>query len=225
MKQRRTIHRAAAAALLAVLAGCSAPRYFDLQIESGEPGKPPAIDRVLRVEDIRNNEILYDRRMVVRKNDYRLQYLPWDNWAKTPGELIQDTVIQYYKNGRFFARVSDEYASVEPDLVMRIGIDALEMIRSDRRWFARLALDIELVDARTEKSVLDHAFDRRLEIRTKNARLLPGKISRMLKEELDAVVRALRQALRPERNPARTPLPRAIPSGPAVSRQIGPAAE
>lgn len=180
--------------LIVLAAGaCAGPHYFDLNLHPEDGPEMNKIDRILEVDDIRTNETFWNRQIVYRKSPYRIQYYPFKYWSKQPGELIQDAVIYYYRNGSFFSKVVDDYSSVEPDLVMKIHIDALEMIRRQNRWHARLALDIEIVDQKTEKTILNHTFDRMERIRGKKPRYLPEKISRILREELVKLVRKIKK--------------------------------
>ena len=67
---------------------------------------------------------------------------------------------------------------------MNVKIDAIEMYRVDKKWFARLGLYIEIVDAEKEHIILTHSFDRQEPIKGKKVEYLPQKISAILEEEL-----------------------------------------
>ncbi|MFC2157657.1 ABC-type transport auxiliary lipoprotein family protein [Acidobacteriota bacterium] len=178
--------------LLLVIWSCADPYYYDLYIEPTPNENSEMIDKILLVDDIRSNQALWRQSLVVRRSSYQLQYLTFKQWAKSPEELIKDAVIQYYKNSFAFRKVIDENSSIEPDILMRIRVDSLEMLNEEKQWFARLALDIEFVDYKTEKTFLTHYFDRKMRIEGKNPKFLPEKISRILQEELVKIIEKLK---------------------------------
>ena len=145
------------------------------------------------VDDIWTSQDLWRQGMIIRKSSYKVKYYPFKQWTKTPEELIEDTIIHYYKSSYFFSHVVDEHSSMEPDIVMRIHADALEMTYEDKQWYARMALDIEFVDSDTEKVFLTHLFDRKMKIEGRKPKYVPEKISEILKEELVKIIEKLKK--------------------------------
>ena len=168
------------------------PHYFDLYIEPTPVESSDKIDKVLMVDDIWTSQDLWRQGMIIRRSSYKVHYYPFKQWAKTPEELIEDTVIHFYKSSHFFSKVIDEHSSMEPDIVMRIRADTLEMMYEDKQWFARLALDIEFVDSEAEEVFLTHFFDRKMPIKRRNPRYVSEKISQILQEELVKIVEKLK---------------------------------
>jgi len=173
--------------------GCGGPYYYDLNITARQDENPERIDKILMVDDIWAQEDLWRQSMIQRRYAYRIRYFPFDQWAKTPGELIKDTIIQYYKNSLSFTNVIDINSSIEPDFQMKIKVVALEMMYENSQWKARLSLDIELMDFDSEKVFLTHSFDRKMELDRKRPKYVPEKISKILQEELDKVFEKLRK--------------------------------
>lgn len=170
--------------ILILLAGCGGPYYFDLHLEpDGREGRVK-IDKILFIEDLNSSEAYWRQSIVFRKAPYLMEYYLFKQWAKSPGELIKDAVILFYKNSYTFKKVIKGYTSIDPDISMRIYIYSLEMVKSGKGWYAHLALDLEFVDKRTEKVLTTHSFDRKEKIKGKKARYLPEKISMILREEL-----------------------------------------
>lgn len=183
-------------ALIVLAWSCSGPLYYDLYITPFPNHGNTPINKVIRVDDIETNQTFWYQRMVYRKSAYEVKYFPFKQWAKNPGELIQDAAIKFYKNSRLFARVIDDHSSMDPDLVMKIHIDSLEMLYEGKQWYAHLALDIELFDEKRETTILSHYFDRKMAIKGKRARYVPGKISLILQQELMTVYRKLERVVR-----------------------------
>jgi len=178
---------------LLLVGACASLHYFDLYIKPVANENLAKINKILKVENISTNQTFWYQRMVYRKSSYLVEYFPFKQWAKMPGELIKDTVISFYKNSFLFTKVIGENSSIEPDLVMKINIDSLEMLYEDKHWYAHLALDIEMVDFKTEKTYLSHYFNRKMRIKGKKARYIPEKISKILQEELVIIIKKLKK--------------------------------
>lgn len=167
-----------------ILSGCSSPYYFDLKINPANNNHSFKSDKVLKVEDIKTNQIYWTSGIVIRSSKYKIKHCLFKLWAKNPGELIQDTILVYYRNNSLFKNVISDYSSLDPDIIMRIKIDAIEMCRIGKKWFARLALYFEISDQKKEKLLLTHSFDRKKEIKGKKPKYLPSRIAEILEEEL-----------------------------------------
>ncbi len=178
--------------LLLVAWACAGPHYFDLYIKPNKNETTVKINKILQVKDIRTNEAFWHQRMVYRQSAYKVRFFSFEQWVKRPGELIKDTIIQYYKNSSLFTQVIGEDSAIEADIVMRIIIDSLEMFYEEKQWYAHLALDIEFVDVKSEKTFLTHSFDRRMRIKGKKPKYVPEKISMILQEELMKIFEKLK---------------------------------
>lgn len=174
--------------------GCIGLHYYDLYITPAKVENNVKINKTLQIEDIETNMAFWHQRILYRKNPYQVQYFPLNQWAKMPGELIKDTIIHYYRNSSFFKKVINDNSSITPEIMMRITIDALEMLQKEKQWYAHLALYIEMMDVKTEKTLLTHSFDRIMQIKGKKARYLPEKISEILQQELLTIIKKLRMS-------------------------------
>jgi len=178
---------------LLLLWACGGPYYFDLYIKPQNNLTSLKIPKVLLVEDVETNETFWHQRMAYRSSPYQIKYFTFKQWAKRPGELIKDTIVHFYKNSSLFKKVIARFSTIEPDITMKINIDALEMSYQKKNWFAHLALDIEIIDAKNEKIILTHFFDRKKRLKGKKTRYVPEKISEILQEELLKIVKKLNQ--------------------------------
>ncbi|MEN8154418.1 MAG: ABC-type transport auxiliary lipoprotein family protein [Acidobacteriota bacterium] len=177
--------------LIVFMWGCGDIYYYDLYMEPQKDLISIKIPKILFVEDMETNEAFWHQRIAYRSSPYKIKYLTFKQWATRPSELIKDSTIRFYRNSSLFKRVIKEYSKVEPDLRMKINIDALEMYYREKNWYAHLALDIEIFDAKSEKMILTHSFNRKKKLKGKKARYLPEKISEILQEELLKVVKKL----------------------------------
>ncbi len=163
---------------------CGGPRYFDLQTEIPENRGGFKLDKVLLVEDVEINETYRDYRIVYRESPFQVKYHNFALWSKTPEELIEDAVIDFWKKRSVFKKVNAYGSGADPDLTMRIRIDAIEKCRVQKNWFVRLALDAEIADSGNKGILLVHSFDRKMRLEVNQIRFVPEKISNILHEEL-----------------------------------------
>lgn len=164
--------------------GCGSPYYFDLQTEVPERKDVWQLDKVLQVEDAEINETYRDLRIVCRGTPFQVKYLSRASWSKPPDELIEDAVVLFWKQRGIFRKVNTYGSGNDPDWTMRMRIDILERFQVQKNWYARLALELEIIDAKSGETQLVHSFDRKSALAKHTIRLLPGKISQILHEEL-----------------------------------------
>ncbi len=177
-------HRVTLAGMILLISACSGPYYYDLHTEiPASPGKIK-IAKVLLIDRIAINETYRDSRIVCREAPFQVKYATVAYWSKSPDELIEDVVARYWRKRSIFKKVATYGDDGEPDWTMKIRVEAVEKCRVERKWYARLALDVEIVDSRNDAVLLNRSFDRQASLEGKKNRLLPGKISLLLNEEL-----------------------------------------
>lgn len=177
-------HGVLLAGMILLFSACSGTRYYDLQ--SGIPASQVKIkiDKVLLIDRVAVNETYRDYRIVCRESPFQVRYANFAQWSKSPDELIEDAVTGYWRKRSVFRKVAAYEDAGEPDWTMKIRIEAVEKHLIKRKWYARLALDLEIVDSRSDAVLLSHSFDRKAGLEGKRNRLVPGKISMILNEEL-----------------------------------------
>jgi ABC-type uncharacterized transport system auxiliary subunit len=169
---------------LVFLWACGGPYYFDLQTAIPENQGGLKIDKVLSVEDVEINETYRDYRIVYRDSPFQVKYYNFVSWSKTPDELIEDAVIDFWKKRSVFKKVSTYGSADDSDWTMRIRINAIEKCYFQKNWYVRLALDAEIVDAKNNGIMLIHSFDRKMRLAGKKIRYVPEIVSKILHEEL-----------------------------------------
>jgi ABC-type uncharacterized transport system auxiliary subunit len=182
MKRKLRTGLLGAAILLA--GGCAGPCYFDLQTGTAPGGGGVRIDKVLLVDRVDINETYRDYRIVVRTSPFRVQYAASASWSRTPDELVEDAVAGFLAKRSVFRKVETFDSGGEHDLELKIRIEAIEKRLVGRVWHARLALGMEVVDAESGTVLLSHSFDRQVPLEGNKIRLVPEKISMILREEL-----------------------------------------
>ena len=163
---------------------CSGPHYFDLQTEIPEKQGDFKLAKVLAVEDVEINETYRDYRIVYRDSPFQVKYYNFASWSKTPDDLIEDAVIDFWKKRALFKKVNANGYGDDSDWTMKIRIGAIEKCYVQKEWYVRLALETEIVDSKNDESLLIHSFDRKTRLAGKKIRYVPEMISKILHEEL-----------------------------------------
>ena len=186
-------HLVTLAGMILLFSACSGPYYFDLQTEIPASREKTKIDKVLLIDRVLINETYRDYRIVCRESPFLVKYANFAYWSKSPDELIEDAVARYWRNRSVFRKVAAYEDAGEPDWTMKTRVEAVEKCLVERKWYARLALDMEIVDSRNDAVLLSHSFDRKADLEGKKNRLVPGKISLILNEELMKIEAELRE--------------------------------
>lgn len=93
---------------------------------------------------------LYARDQVVyRLSAEEIREDPHLRWAHRPSDMITDAVEGYLRQSFLFADVRQEFLE-EPDYTLTGKVKAIERIDSGDKWWAKLAVSMQLVGRRSE---------------------------------------------------------------------------
>ena len=165
-------------------AGCHGPIYFDLQTEIPENQRGLKLDKVLLMEDVEINETYRDYRIICRESPFQVKYHNFMSWSKTPDELIKDATFLFWTKRAIFKKVNTYNSGDDPDLTMRMRINAIEKCYVQKNWYARLALDAEINDSKNNETMLLHSFDRKMKLAGNKIGHVPEIVAKILHEEL-----------------------------------------
>ncbi len=182
---------------LATASACFGPgqlkRYFDFQtgiipVEAGGPVLAKSLD-VGRVDVA---DVWNDFRIIYRRSATELNYYPNEFWAGKPDRLLRETIFHYLQERKVFAEVGLEGDRESHDWVLRCRVHRLEEVDLANIWGARLAMDMSVVENKTGQVIETRSFDRTMPLARKSVSELPVGLSKILIEELEALVQSLR---------------------------------
>lgn len=185
--------------LILVLSSCmSSParRYYQLHLGEEEGTGEKTIDKTILVERIEVDDLYDDFRVVYRVSPYQLNYYSYEFWADKPAKLIRDSITHYLLRKNVFQKVIQEISRGEPDILWKSKIHFVEEIDSQEAWYARLSMEIELVDFKSKERLYYYQFDRSERLGTKSVAMVPVMLSKILEEELGKVISELFQELK-----------------------------
>jgi ABC-type uncharacterized transport system auxiliary subunit len=180
--------------VILLLGGCfSAPakKYFQLSLGDMKAPSTKTLDKTLSVERIEVEELYDDFRIVYRLSPYEVNYYSYDFWAEKPSRLIRDSLFHFLSEGRLFKTLTLESIKSEPDFALKTRIYRIEEVDEKHAWFARLAMDLEIIDFKSGETIAVRRFDRSEALASKDVAELPAAVSKILREELEKLIQEI----------------------------------
>jgi ABC-type uncharacterized transport system auxiliary subunit len=185
----------ALACLAAAAAACFAPsqakRYFQLEPKT-EAALTPLFDRALFVDRVEVADLYDDFRIVYRLSTHEINYYSYDFWAEKPSRGLREAIFHYLTGRGLFRRIGAEAIPGEADWTLRVKVHRIEETDAAEDWRGRLAMDLSVLETKTDRVLAFRSFDRSLPLGGKNVALLPVILARILAEELEALLDGLK---------------------------------
>jgi uncharacterized lipoprotein YmbA len=184
--------------LILFLGGCmSSParRYYQLHLTVPEMPIAKTINRTIMIEPVGIDDLYDDYRIVFRLSPFELNFYSYEFWAYKPAILIRDSITHYLMKKNVFQKVTQEISRGEPDILWTSKVHIIEEVDTQDLWYARLAMEVELVDFKSKERLYFYEFDRQEKLATKSIALVPVVLSKILEEELDIIVRNISERI------------------------------
>jgi len=178
--------------MILFLGGCmSSParKYYQLHLTGKEVMISKAINKAILIEPIDIDDLYDDFRIIYRLSPFELNYYSYDFWADKPAKLIRDSITHYLLRKNVFQKVIQEISKGDPDIRWNSKIHSIEEVDTQDFWYARLAMEVELVDFKSKERLYFYQFDRQEKMTAKSVAQVPVILSKILEEELDRIVR------------------------------------
>ncbi len=161
--------------------------YLQLHLDAGA-APPPAFDKALLIDRIVVDELYDDFRIIYRVTPFEINYYAYSFWAEKPSRMMRDALDHYFAERKTFRRVLLDGTRGEPDWTLRTVIHRFEEVDAATAWSARLSMDLEMIEAKTGAVLASRRFDRSEPIGRKDVAAVPPVLSRILVEELEALL-------------------------------------
>jgi ABC-type uncharacterized transport system auxiliary subunit len=116
---------------------------------------------VVRMRDPSIAEAYRRSQIVYRQSANQMQFYNYHLWAVDPDRMIADLVMKHLKAARLFDNVTRTVESYAPDFFLSVDIQAIEEYDAKEQWYAHLAIEYQLEDAKTNQIVWKRLFDLR----------------------------------------------------------------
>lgn len=191
----------ALAGALVLLAGCgfliSKPtetRYYMLDYI---PTPPPERVRkgpypfVLRMRDPSIAEAYRRSQIVYRQSANQMQFYNYHLWAVDPDRIIGDLVMKHLKAAQLFENVTRAVENYVPDFFLTTDIQAIEEYDAKEQWYAHLAIEFQLENAKTNQIAWKKVFDLRKTVAQQEPVYVVRELSFLLETINDRLVQEL----------------------------------
>ena len=190
MMRKTAVLLAALLALTACFSASPEKKYY--QLDLAPVPAPAPFPKTLLVDRVDIDSLYDDFRILYRVSPVEVNYYAYHFWAEKPSRMLHDVLFHNLELSRRFARVLAEAGKEEPDWVLHCSIHQIEEVDDPLVWAARLGLKMELSEFKSGKILATRRFDRREPLLRKEVGLVPGVLSRILAEELAALLADLK---------------------------------
>jgi|GEM_PF-7103688 ABC-type uncharacterized transport system auxiliary subunit len=126
-------------------------------------------------------------RVAYRTAQREMRYYGYRQWVAEPPRIIAEATMRYLRSSGMFREVDMGDRVREPDLILEGNVDAMEEIEEGQGCKAHLALTLRLRDARSDKVVLEHAFDSLLVCARRHPQEVAARIGEILQKQITAL--------------------------------------
>ncbi|MDZ7261817.1 MAG: ABC-type transport auxiliary lipoprotein family protein, partial [candidate division KSB1 bacterium] len=129
-------------------------RYYLIEypLTSMDKGEPK-YDFTLGVEKFTANALYNDDRFVYRESPYEARYDYYRRWITPPAKIVTEKVLEHFKSSGLFQRVVSYPHYAEVDYLLRGHLKAFEEWDEGEKWYARVILEVELINMKTQQLV------------------------------------------------------------------------
>lgn len=186
-------------ALLVLMTDCAKKamirKYYVLETTSSKDRRIPHFVRTLpfrvEVRDFRVDRAFDQNRIAVRSASNELDYYFYHYWAVRPPVSVADLVYQVLDRTQLFQRLTRVY-SITSDYIVSGQISNIERVDQEKQTSAHIAGTIELIDAKSDITVLRYEFDQSMPMaKDRSMNRFAALISEMVFQESEAFSRKL----------------------------------
>lgn len=146
---------------------------------------------VLRVRDCSIAEAYRRGQIVYRQSANQMQFYGYHLWAVDPELMVGDLVIKHLKTAQLFENVTRTVENYVPDYFLSCEIQAIEEYDNKESWYAHLAIEYQMENAKTNQVVWKKSYDLRKTV----AQQEPVYVVRELNNLLETINNRLTQEL------------------------------
>jgi ABC-type uncharacterized transport system auxiliary subunit len=119
---------------------------------------------VLRVRDCNIAEAYRRSQIVYRQSANQMEFYGFHLWAVDPDRMIGDLAIKHLKAAKLFDNVTRTLETYVPDYFLGCDIQGIEEYDNKNNWYAHLALEYQIEDAKTNQIVWKKLYDLRKKV-------------------------------------------------------------
>ena len=167
--------------------------YYQVYYQPKENSSQP-IKATLRIKTFNADKVYKKYNLVYRTSYEEMFYYNTHFWASRPDDMITDLVANHFSKQQVF---SDIIISMDkkPDYVLSGRILAMDEVIEDEKSYARVAINFELKDYKTEEVVVAYSFDKRKEADGKKPVDVVRAMSDIIESEVEVFISKIYETL------------------------------
>jgi len=171
--------------------------YYQVYYQPKESSQQP-IKATLRIKTFTADKVYKKYNLVYRTSYEEMFYYNTHFWASRPDDMITDLVAKHFSKQQVF---SDIIITMDkkPDYVLSGRILAMDEVIEDEKSYARVAINFELKDYKTEDIVAAYSFDTRKETEGKKPVDVVRAMSEIIESEIEVFISKIYETLESKR--------------------------
>jgi ABC-type uncharacterized transport system auxiliary subunit len=150
---------------------------------------------VLRVRDCSIAEAYRRSQIVYRQSANQMEFYGLHLWAVDPDRMINDLAIKHLKAARLFDNVTRSVENYVPDFYLSCDIQAVEEYDGKEQWYAHLAIEYQLENAKSNQVVWKKLYDLRKTVPQQEPVYIVRELSYLLESINDRLTQEVEVAL------------------------------
>ena len=170
--------------------------YYQIYYTPDNSTKPP-IEATLRIKSFDADKIYKRYNMVYRSSFEEMFYYNTHFWATKPSDMITDLVANHFQKQHVFSDITVSMDK-KPNYVVSGRIMALDEIVEGEKSYARVSIFFELKDYKTDKTIITHTFEKRLEAEEQKPLYIVRAMGEIINSEIDVFIAKIYKILDPK---------------------------
>lgn len=138
---------------------------------------------VVRIRDFTISEAYRRSNIVYRQSAHQMGFYNYHLWSVDPDRMVYDMAVRHLREARLFQNIMRTVENFVPDFHLSAEVQAVEEYDARDQWFAHLAVEYKLENARTSEVVFQKVYDLRKPV----AQMEPVFVVRELSSLLETI--------------------------------------
>lgn len=166
------------------------------ELTATAPASPLPV--IVEIADVEINPAFASYDIALRHNTREIRYFANHRWATRPSQSLNSYLTTFFERNSVFENTGARFWRVNPDYRLRTIVHHMEVFEENRQFFARLHIEILLINTDTERTALMHISNRTEELEQRDLNMFAEAISNMFFDELELFSQKAISQLQPE---------------------------
>jgi cholesterol transport system auxiliary component len=150
---------------------------------------------VVRVRDCSIAEAYRRSQIVYRQSANQVEFYGLHLWAVDPDRMVTDLLVKHLKAAVLFDNVTRSIENYVPDFFLSCDIQGIEEYDSKEQWYAHMAIEYQLENAKTNQIVWKKLYDLRKNVAKQEPVYIVRELSNLVENINDRLVKEMEVVL------------------------------